>query len=47
MRLAEYANIIMKVLLLLKLIKSFIEAHYYIRPALWVFMTSCVHLEAW
>jgi len=39
MRLAEYANIVMKELFLLKLIKSFIEAHDSIRPALWVFTT--------
>lgn len=45
-RLAEYANIIMKELFLLKLIKSFIE-NYYIRPALWVFTTCCAHAEVW
>lgn len=33
LRLAEYANIIMEVLFLLKLIKSFIEAHYHSRAA--------------
>lgn len=46
MRLAEYANIVMKELFLLKLIKSFIE-NYYIRPALWVFTTCCAHAEVW